>query len=168
MRKSIIVILTCLASQGFAHEHREHGTHVHGSAEMSIAFDGNKGQIDFKSPSDSTVGFEHKPGKNADKKKIEDTFKKIETNIANMIIFDSALKCQFTKEKIETAYESDTHSDTVINYKVLCAKSPVGSTLTFNFQKYFPALKDIDAQVLIDSLQKSVEIRKDGTKLELK
>ena len=50
------------------HEHREHGAHVHGSAKLSIAFDKNKGKIEFKTPGESLFGFEYKAKTAADKK----------------------------------------------------------------------------------------------------
>jgi hypothetical protein len=162
----ILLSLSALAIE--KHEHREHGAHVHGSAELSIAFDGLQGKIEFKSPSDSFVGFEHKAKSAADKKTRDKAFKKFETNISEIISFDKSLTCQITKDKIEIFAESDTHSDTSASFTAKCEKSPLGTKITFNFQKFFPQLKDIDAQILIDSLQKSAEIKTNGTSIELK
>ncbi|MGZ3743571.1 MAG: ZrgA family zinc uptake protein [Pseudobdellovibrionaceae bacterium] len=149
-------------------EHREHGAHVHGSAELSIAFDGNAGKVEFKSPSDSILGFEH-PAKSAADKKIKDeAFKKFEENISEMIRFDKNLNCQIKKDKIEVLAESDTHSDLSAAFTIKCEKSPLNTKITFNFQKFFPRLQDIDTQIIVDSVQKSIEIKSNGTSLELK
>jgi len=150
------------------HDHREHGAHVHGSAELSLGFDGSQGKIEFKSPSESLFGFEHGANSAADKKAVETAFKKFETNIGEMIQFEKNLQCRLTKEKIEVVAEGGNHSDTTAAFAVKCDKSPLGSKVIFNFQKFFPGLKDIDAQIIVDALQKSAEIKASGYSLELK
>lgn len=162
------LLFSCSLYAAEKHDHREHGAHVHGSAELSIAFDGGQGKIEFKSPSDSIIGFEHVAKSAADKKASEDALKKFETNIADMMSFDKSLQCQFSKEKLEVVLEGKNHSDTVASFNVRCAKAPVGTTLVFNIQKYFPKLKDIDAQIIADAVQKSLEIKANGTSVELK
>lgn len=149
------------------HAHREHGAHVHGAAELSIAFEGPQGKIEFKSASDSIVGFEHAAKSTADKKAIDEAFKKFEEKISEMIAFDKALQCQFSKDKLEVVSEGGNHSNTVAAFSIRCTKSPVGTKLVFNIQKHFPKLKDIDAQIIADNVQKSLEIKSAGTSLEL-
>lgn len=149
-------------------EQHTHGTHAHGAAELSIAFDGTLGKIEFKTPSDGIVGFEHAAKSAADKKAKDEAFKRIETNISEIISFDKSLKCQITKDKIEMIATSETHSDTTAAFTVKCGKSPLSTKIIFNFQKYFPRLQDIDAQIIVDNLQKSSEIKTNGTRVELK
>jgi len=149
-------------------EHREHGAHQHGSAELSVAFDGPTGHVEFKSPSDSIVGFEHSAKTPADLKTKELAFKKFEGNIAEMVSFEKSLDCKFKTEKLEMTADSARHSDTIANFSVKCLKSPAGTKLSFHFQKYFSKLKDIDAQILIDAVQKSAEIKANNTVIELK
>lgn len=150
-------------------EHRHHGAHAHGEGSLGLAFDGATGKIDFKIPSESILGFEHKVKTSKDKKKQFDSLDKFDSNVAKMIVFDAALKCQFLKEKLEVVFDSKSskHSDVVAVYNVNCQASPIETTVTFNFKKYFSKIKNIDAQVIVDSLQKSIEISKDGTKLML-
>lgn len=142
--------------------------HVHGSAELAIAFEGTQGKVDFKSPSDSIFGFEHVAKTAEDKKSIEDALKKIERNIDQMISFDQVLKCQFSKEKVEVAFEGKNHSSTVAVFNVKCEKAPLGSKISFNIQKFFPRLKNVDAQIIVDNVQKSLKIKANGASLELK
>ena len=163
-----VLLLALFVSATEKHAHREHGAHVHGAAELSIAFEGPQGKIEFKSASDSIVGFEHAAKSAADKKSADEAFKKFEGSIGEMITFDKSLQCQFSKDKLEVVSEGGNHSNTVAAFSVRCAKSPVGTKLVFNFQKTFPKLKDIDAQIIADSIQKSLEIKSVGTSLELK
>lgn len=162
------LFLACSVYAAEKHEHREHGAHVHGAAALSIAFDGAQGKIEFKSPSESLFGFEHAAKSDADKKAMDEAFKKFESNIADMISFEKNLACQFSKDKIEVVFEGKNHSDTTAAFSIKCAKSPVGSKLVFNIQKQFPKLKDVDAQIIADTVQKSAEIRSNGTTVELK
>lgn len=153
---------------GERHQHREHAAHVHGSAELAMAFEGTQGKIDFKSPSESIFGFEHVAKTAEDKKTLDDALKKIEKNIDQMIRFDQTLKCQFSKEKIDVIFEEKKHSSTVAIFNVKCEKPVLGSKLTFNIQKFFPRLKEIDVQIILDNFQKSLKLKSDGNSLELK
>jgi hypothetical protein len=56
----------------------------------------------------------------------------------------------------------------VAMFDVTCLKSPAGSKITFNFQKIFPKINDLDVQILVGDLQKAVEAKKNGTTVELK
>lgn len=170
--KMLLVTLFCLIAPALhaaeKHEHREHGAHQHGSAEVSLAFDGAQGKFEFKSPSDSIVGFEHAAKSAQDIKTRDEAFKKFESQIGDMVSFDKSLNCQFKKEKLEMLAESAKHSDTQASFNITCAKSPEGSKVIFNFQKHFPNLKDVDVQVLTEKVQKSIEAKSNGTILELK
>ncbi|WP_413291371.1 ZrgA family zinc uptake protein [Bdellovibrio sp. HCB337] len=171
MNTFTLITLLLLPVSLFAHEkheHREHGAHQHGSAEVSLAFDGAQGKFEFKSPSDSVVGFEHTAKSAKDIKARDEAFKKFESQIADMVTFEKSLNCQFKKEKLEMLAESAKHSDVQANFTISCSKSPEGSKVTFNFQKHFPNLKDVDVQILTEKIQKSVEAKSSGTVLELK
>ncbi len=162
----ILVSLSAHAAE--KHEHREHGAHTHGSAELSIAFDSAQGKIEFKSPSDGVIGFEHAIKSASDKRDKDNAFKKLEINISEIISFDKSLKCKILKDKIEIIAESDSHSDTNASFTVNCERSPLGTKIIFYIQKFFPHIKDIDTQIIVDNIQKSAEIKANGTSIELK
>lgn len=151
------------------HEHREHGAHQHGAAKMAIAFEGANGQINIEVASQGIYGFEYVPKKEADKKKQAEGLQKLETKMSEMVQFEDSLKCVISKTKLEVdQHEGGKHSDIDGEFKVVCQKSPIGSKITFNVQKVFPALKDVDVQVIVDDLQKSFEAKQNGAVLELK
>lgn len=162
------IFLSFAVSAGEKHTHREHSAHAHGAGNLGIAFEGAKGQIDFKIPSESIFGFEYVAKSEKDKKKRDEGLIKLETKISEMVVFDSSLNCKITKDKIEVVAESIKHSNAVAAYNVVCDKSPVGTEITFNFQKQFPKIKDLEVQVIADNVQKSVEVEKNNTKLLLK
>lgn len=169
MKTFMLFLVILLGFNGLVQAHREHGAHVHGSGNLGIAFDDNKGKIDFKIPSESLFGFEHAARTEKDKKAMNEAFAKLEKNISEMIVFEDSLKCQINKDKIEMVPEGNSkHSSTIAQYSVACDRSPVGSRIVFNFQKFFPHIHDLDVQVLAGSLQKSLEAKQNGVVLELK
>ena len=51
---------------------RQHGTHEHGVASLTIAIDGTLMQVALESPAMNLVGFEHAPASDAQRKALED------------------------------------------------------------------------------------------------
>lgn len=157
-------------------KHQSHEAHVHGSATLAVAFDGNAGKIEYKGAADSVLGFEHKPSSDQDKKKIADATAIFETQIAQMIQFDSSLGCKFTNDRIGLFFKEQSkdknkntgeHSDWIANYSVVCAKSPVNTNLQIDFTR-FEHIDDMDITLLIGNVQKSAEYKKKVLKIELK
>lgn len=149
------------------HVQHKHSAHAHGVGTLGIAFEGYKGTIEFEIPSDSIIGFEHIAKSKKDQKKKDESLAKLEANLSDMIKFESLLNCRFTKQKIEVVAESDSHSEVVALFNVICEKSPLNTKLVFNFQKYFPKISNLNVQVIIDNLQKAVKINKTVTELLL-
>ncbi len=171
MKLLTIFLMTSLVFVANAKEqksHREHGAHAHGAGSLGMAFEGTTGRIDFKMPGESVIGFEYVAKSAKDKSKRDAALLILEKSIAEMIVFESSLNCRFTKEKIEIIAESAKHSSVAASFKIDCAKSPVGTEIVFNFQKQFPKIKDLDVEVVADTVQKSVEVKKNNTKLLLK
>jgi hypothetical protein len=160
-------------------EQRHQSAHVHGSANLNIAFDLTKGKIEFEAASEGILGFEHKVKSETDKKKLSDSISQFESNISSMIKFEDALNCTFAKEKIELETEpqskkEDTdhkhhseHSNFIAVFNVNCKKELKNSKLTLDFS-LFKRLKDIDVTILIGDLQKSLELKQKPITLDLK
>lgn len=179
----LIIVSTFISVQSLAKEksHREHGAHHHGAGTLGIAFEETTGRLEFKIPSESVIGFEYTPKTEKDKKTKETQLAKLENNVAGMVVFDSSLKCQILKDKIEVIKDEQEaagahghhrhhaeHSDVLATFNVNCEKSIVGTKMIFNVQKYFPRVHDLDVQIIAGPVQKSVEAKKNGTSIELK
>jgi len=164
----ICVQVSLLTQFSWAHEHRESGAHVHGAAHLDIAFDGTKGKVELHGAGDSFIGFEHEAITPADKKTQNQALDILETKIAEMVVFETGLKCTFLKDKVELNHEEGAHSDIEAIWSITCQSSVVGSRLTINIQKFFPRVKDLDLQVLADSIQLSAESRQSGTVINIK
>lgn len=179
--KTFLVIAFALSTlQAFAAEapattpvatqvvHREHKAHDHGAGQIGVAFDGTDGKIDFDIPAESIVGFEYEPTKLADKKKLADSLQLLRSKINDLIVFDRNSKCEITAQSVELERSEAKHSDVEAQYSVKCLQSPLGSTITFKLHSQFKRIKKLQVQVVVDTLQKSASISKDGEKIELK
>lgn len=146
---------------------REHGAHEHGAGRVSVGFDGKRGKIEMSIPAEALFGFEHEAKSAKDRQKKEDALKKLEEKISEMISFDAALKCEIKKEIFEVN-QAKNHADVEAEFVVSCQEPVVGSTVSFNFQKVFSRFKKIQVDFIADSVQKSVQVLKNGDTLELK
>lgn len=165
-----ITVLALLLVTNFAlakKEHRHHEAHVHGSAQLHIAFDNLVGKVEFKAAAHGIVGFEHKAKSAKDKKALEEAISSFENMISQMVVFEAKAECAFMKEKVEMVTESGNHSDFVANFQVTCKQNLLGTNLTVDFTK-FKKIKDLDVVVMVNDLQKSVEVKKKPVTIELK
>jgi len=156
--------------------------HHHGSAKLGLAFDDGNGRLDFKVSADSIFGFEREPKNDREKKLVESQYALLENKISKMVVLAPELACQFTKEKISRDGDSDhdksaakkkakaehsEHSDVMAVFAIKCNKSPIGSKITFNIQKFFPKIQDVEAAVVAGNLQKSLKIKNNGATVDL-
>lgn len=149
-------------------EPRNHSSHVHGSASLFVAFEGNHGQVEFKSPAESIGGFEYAPQTEADRKTSDEAIRKFVLGISKTIQFDPNSKCQFQKEKTQLGSEKkEKHSDFVAHFSVQCQSSVLGSTLTFDFSQ-LPRLHKVEITVLAGELQKTARAHKKPVRIDLK
>lgn len=164
-------------------KHQHHKAHVHGQAEVMIAFDKELGKLELTSPSDSIFGFEHEAKSEKDKKTVESQTKMIEENIQKIFVLAPELNCQWTKDRIIQKLEDDDHekedkkhkdhdhhgehSEVEIVYAVKCTKSPIGTTLTVDLS-LLPKIKKASVTVLADQIQLSTNYKGQPTKIELK
>lgn len=146
---------------------REQGAHVHGVGQVQMGFDGSKGKIHLEVPAEVIFGFEHEAKSKKDKQKKESALKVLDEKISEMIVFDPTLSCEIKKEIFEVN-QKNGHADISAEYSVSCAKSVAGSSLVFNFQKVFSRFKKAQVEVLADGVQKSLQVTKNGERLELK
>lgn len=148
-------------------EFRHHGAHVHGAAQLSIAFDGTQGEIDYDGAAINIFGFEHKAVSAKDKKAQTEGLQKLRDHMGDMLKFDPSLACKIIEAK--TFMEQDgNHSDVNGRFKIGCAKSPAGSRVGVDFSKYFATLKKLHIQFLADNIQKSIDVEHFPMEFEVK
>jgi hypothetical protein len=167
MKVLIVSLLLFSFWKSHAEERRENAAHVHGNAQLSIAFEGVNGEIHFDGAGEGVIGFEHPAKSDKDKKIVADSLRTMESQIGKFLIFDPSLKCEFPSAHAKVVPEGN-HSDVEADFKVKCAKSPVGSKLKVDYTKSFPLLKKLDVQILADQVQKSATLASFPAEIELK
>ena len=171
-----LAVAISTSALGGGHEHREHEAHSHGSANLAIAFEKNAGKIEFKAAAFGVLGFEAMANNEIQKKILQGAQTEFEKKISSWISLAPELKCQFKKIKIDQVAEKATnareergnsHSDFVASFDIQCSKSPKGTVLGLNFTE-LKGLHDIDVTILVDDVQKSVELKGKIEKVDLK
>lgn len=159
-----------LAEKG---KHRHHKAHVHGNGKLQIAFDGNKGQLQFDAAGMGVLGFEHQAKSEKDQKKLADTIALFESDISKWVKFEPALDCKFAKieigQKVEESQKEKghlEHSDFFAKFSIECAKPLAGTKVSFDFG-VFKKLKDLDITVLVGDKQKSAEFKGKPVELDI-
>jgi len=167
---------------GDAAEKRRHEAHTHGVAEVNIAIDGSKADVEFRAPAESVMGFEHEAKSESDKQKRDAALQTVQTKMNQMVVFDPKLSCKFSEVKTAIVEEKGEpgktqpdksahghkdqkktaeHREVRATFSAACDKALAGSRVTFGVHKTFPAIGEIKVQVLGDAKQSGATIKKD-------
>lgn len=150
-----------LALSAFAHDHNHdkghsHGKHVHGEGRMDVAFDGLKGEIDFKISADVVLGSENAPkgakAKAEEKAKLNDLMNKFKESVK----FEGAT-CNWSKVDVDVDRHKVgkvEHAEIEVEADVTCDKSLKGGKLVVDLRTHYPSLNKVEIQVVTPDLQK--------------
>jgi hypothetical protein len=146
------------------HKHSHSKTqkaHDHGAAEINLAVEGKKVDIEFHAPAQAIVGFEYVPTTAADKKKQADAIAGLKANISKMVIFDPKLGCTIAAKQVEIENPEPDHAEVDGDFEATCAQSPAGSKVTFGVTKAYPGLSTVKVQAVGKSGSAGAEIKSD-------
>jgi hypothetical protein len=159
-----------------AAEKRHAHTHVHGAADMNIVVEGKKVTVEFRSPAEDIMGFEHEAKSEADIKKRDATMKTVKERFNEMVLFDKKLGCVFQPGEISLVRTDDAkdakpgkgdhkkageHREVRATHHFICEQDPAGSRVRFAVTKMFPGIRDLKIQVLSGAKQSGATIRRD-------
>jgi hypothetical protein len=162
-----------------AAEKRHSEAHVHGVAEINIAVEGSKADVEFRAPAESVMGFEHEARNESDKNKRDVALRTLQTKMNQLVLFDPKLSCKFSEAKTAIVEENEErskespaktaqelkkageHREVRATSSVACDKPLAGSRVTFGVYKIFPEVHEIKVQVLSDTKQSGATIKKD-------
>ena len=165
--------MSCTVARAAEKRHSE--AHVHGVAEINIAVEGSKADVEFRAPAESIMGFEHEAKSESDKKKRDAALRTLQTKMNQMVLFDPKLSCKFSEAKTAVVEEKEgktaqepkdqkkagEHREVRATSSVTCDKPLAGSRVTFGVTKVFPEIHEINVQVLSDTKQSGATIKKD-------
>ncbi len=181
---SALGIFALGVNKGTAAEQRHAEAHVHGMAEINIVVEGKRVVVEFHTPSEGLMGFEHEAKTDAEKKKRDAAMKIVNQRSNELIVFDKRSACKSrsatariargedhdTKDKTHAAENqkiSGEHSELQAVYQFECDRSPLGTKVSFGVSKLFPDIHEIKVQILTDTKQTGVTIKNDKGNVEL-
>lgn len=137
--------------------------HVHGEATLTVAIDGQTVMLDFDSPLDNLVGFEHAPRTDKQKQAMADMAARL-GEAAKLFVLDAAAGCESAGVKLtpaatatapaasakgegEKAAHKATHKDQEATFTFRCKDSAKLRAVEVKLFGAFPRLKRVKASV---------------------
>jgi hypothetical protein len=130
--------------------------------------------VEFRSPAEDIMGFEHEAKSEADKKKHAAVVKVLKERFAEMIILEKALACapgaaEVTvvrtdaagKDAGGAAKKGGEHREVRARHIYTCQDDPTGSRVRFGVTKLFPSIHELKVQALSGGKQSGATIKKD-------
>lgn len=160
-----------------AAEKRQAHAHAHGAADLNIVVEGKKVTVEFRSPAEDIMGFEHEAKSDADKKKRDAAMNTIKERFGEMVVFDKKLGCKYQPGEVSLVRTDDDpqdpnhgkgdhkkgaeHREVRATHHFICAQEPAGSRVRFAVSKMFPSIRDLKIQVLSGAKQSGAKIQRD-------
>ena len=102
MKTLSLVTILAVSTPLFAEdEHREHGAHQHGHANLNLAWSGHEVEIELRSPAMNIVGFEHKVKSEADHQAVENAVATLKQPLA-LISPTASADCELEKVEVDS------------------------------------------------------------------
>jgi hypothetical protein len=161
VRLPVLLLLVAIAAFPQARRRAQHA-HEHGSAKLNIAVEGATAVVEWESPAEGVLGFEHDAKTAIQKKQQEAALQVLRTRVAEMVIFDASRGCKFTPKQVAVVREAgEDHSEVKGEFTVACAKPVGGSSLRFGVTKVFPRIRNVQVQILNGAQQTGLEVSGD-------
>lgn len=163
-----LAIAMQVANAGSAAQKRHlHGAHVHGSAKLNLAVEERTATIEFESPAESIIGFEHKAKTAAEQQKQASALDLLQNKIGSMVIFEAALGCRLSPTSLDVVQQAQEHAEVHGIFAVSCDRPLAGSKIRFGFTKTFPAIQTVAVQVVAPTEQVGATITRDRGDVEV-
>ena len=170
-------MLTCLMLTLPAHHAIaiELDAHEHGSANLDIVIDTDTIQMSFHSPAVNIVGFEYATDDKQQLlliKQAEDSL----SNVNDMFSLVGNVSCQTVKASANwlTEHEeehdetpSSEHAEFIAEYELTCKQLNNLTAIEVNLFEFFPAIADLDVQMIYAGGQVKQELNANNTLIEL-
>ena len=144
--------------------------HLHGSAELTLALEGDALEISFESPAANIVGFEYKAMSEKHIKAVEQARVKLESSDL-FLFFGSDCRLKQAKVDMSSVIEQgsqyhhdhgdkdrDSHSEINANYSYECSTGENLEALSVGLFSLFPAIETLEVMWLTDSQQGAVKL----------
>ena len=187
--KNIFFILVCISVSFnvLAESSRQKDSHEHGAANLKMALEGEKLQIEFEVPSESLIGFEHFPKSQSNRENFSDAIKilsdpsrlfsmssKAECLLVGMSISQSLFSNEEEHGHDESEKEhghdetekTEIHSEFKSNYYWNCQHlDEVGSIGTL-LMTFFPKIDEIQVNWISNNGQGALELESEDDQIK--
>lgn len=150
LKAIIAAMLAALPLLALAHEP---GAHVHGIAKLQVAVDGNTLTLNFESPLDNLLGFEHQPRSEKQKAAVRAMAQRL-NQPATLFLPTPAASCAPVSTKLESPLlepakkaDGDGHADLDAEFVFKCAQPGELRGMEVKLFDAFRNLRRLDVQV---------------------
>lgn len=156
-----------------AHEHRQHGSHVHGIGQLNLALEGRQMHLELDSPAANLVGFEHAPSSEADHAALDQAVATLRQG-DRLFVFNRAAGCRLTEVEIASdlihgsdpknkqkgghEHHGESHADIQAAYRFECANPAKLEQLGVELFEAFRGTERLNVQFVIGNRQGSAEL----------
>lgn len=164
MKRFLPALIALLGATAVSAQHA-HAPHEHGIAALRVAIDGDLLQIEFASPLDNLVGFEHAPRTDKQRKALADAENTL-NRFERLFVVPKAAGCELTGTELEHPFgdhaghdhehkhdqkdehkeEHDDHAELSVTYTLRCAAPGALDTLQVKLFDAFPRTSRIRAE----------------------
>jgi len=161
MKSAVLVAVVLAGIVTNAPARAQHAPHEHGAAELRIVAEGSALIVEFASPLDNLVGFEHEPRTPAERKAMADA-EAVLRNGAGLFQPSAAADCRLKDVALDSPWllgkrhdhghdhahahaapASDGHAELVAAYRFECARPAALEELATGFFRAFPRLREL-------------------------
>ena len=150
----------------------QHAAHEHGVADLRVAAEGNTVVIEFDSPLDNLVGFEHAPRDDAQRMALRTAEKRLE-DVAALFGLSPVAGCEVSEIQVDMPYpqadhdhggkgghgHGHTHADMHAVYALECSDVAALDRLTVRLIENFPRISTLRVETATVAGQQSLRVR---------
>ena len=187
--KNIFILLVCLSISFnvLAEASRQKDSHEHGAANLKIALEGEKLQVEFEVPSESLIGFEHFPKSESNRENFSNAIKILsdpsrlfsmsregECLLVGMNISQSLFSSEDEHGHDESEDEdgkdesekSEIHSEFKSNYSWNCQHLDEIDSIGTQLMTVFPNIEEIRVNWISNNGQGSLELESNDDRIK--
>lgn len=152
LARAVVCSLAVLACAG-TRAQAQHA-HAHGVARLTVAVENKAVTIQFESPLDSLVGFEHRPRTDAQRASVAALQARMKAG-QDLFRFDAAAGCTLVKSEAESAVfqpaaakaTKEEHADLDASFEFSCARPDQLAVLEVGLFAAYPRLKQLSVEI---------------------
>ena len=178
-----ITASAAMALAGSPSGHRQHGVHVHGTAQLNLALEGRRLHLELRSPAANILGFEHDPVSDTDHATLDSAIAFLRQG-DRLFGFPPGAGCRLHEAAVESPLIEDdpaerhhhasthdpdpatephrrrdaTHADIAAAYYFECADPDGLTRIDVGLLQAFPAMQRLQVQFVTGDTQGSADL----------